>query len=96
MATLNVSATRQMLEESWRLRVEETRARYNKATEHYRHLLQQQPERAQREANGSLALARKAESEALAEYSRVLRTFTELTVNGKIPEQQPAAGSSGV
>lgn len=96
MATPNPSATRQTLEDSWRLRLEETQARYQKATEDYRRLLQQQPEGAPRDPNGSLMLARQVESEALAEYTSVLRVFTELTVNGKIPEARSAAGSDSL
>jgi len=37
--------------------------------------------------------ARQAESEAFAEYSRILRAFTELTVNGKVPEERSEDGS---
>jgi hypothetical protein len=40
-----------------------------------------------------VARARQAESEALAEYSRILRAFTDLTVNGKVPEEWSVAGS---
>jgi hypothetical protein len=42
MATPEAFATRQTLEDSWRLRLEETQARYQKATEWYRRLLQEQ------------------------------------------------------
>ena len=96
MATPNASAARQTLEDSWRLRLEETQARYQKATEDYRRLLQEQPDGALHDPKGALALARQAESEALGEYSRILRAFTELTVNGKVPEGRSAAGSGGL
>jgi hypothetical protein len=86
-------ATRQTLEDSWRLRLEGTEAHYRRATDRYRKLLQEQPDGT---AHGAVALARQAESEALAEYTRVLRTFTELTVNGKTPEEHSVAGSNGL
>jgi hypothetical protein len=35
-----------------------------------------------------LTLAGKAESKALAEYTRVFRMFSELTLHGRIPEEQ--------
>lgn len=89
------SATRRMLEDSWRLRLEEAHVHYRRATDQYRKSLQDQPDGRLHNPSGALALARQAESEALAEYTRVLRVFTELTVNGKIPEERSAAGSNG-
>lgn len=94
MAPPKTCATRETLEDFWRLRVEETQARYHKATGHYRRLLQEQPGGTPHDPTGGLALARQAESEALAEYIRVLRAFTDLTVNGKIPEER--VGSIGL
>jgi hypothetical protein len=96
MPTRKVSATRQTLEDSWRLRLEETKARYHKATERYRRLLQEQPDGTPHDPGSALALARQAESEALAEYSRLLRAFADLTVNGKVPEERSAAGSDNL
>jgi len=46
-------------------------------------------------ATDALMRARQAESRALAEYAQVLRTFADLTIHGKVPEEQPAAGSNG-
>jgi hypothetical protein len=96
MATPKVSATRQTLADSWRLRLEETQARYHKATERYRRLLQEQPDGMSHDPKGALALARQAESQALAEYCRVLRAFAELTVNGEVPEERFAADSESL
>ena len=90
------SATRQMLEDSWRLRLEETHVHYRKATDQYRKLLQDQPDGRPHDPNGALALARQAESKALSEYTRVLRIFTDLTVKGKMPEERSVAGSNGL
>ncbi|SRR5579871_3817927 len=80
------SFTRQMLEDSWLRRLEETQARYHEAQDRYRKLLQEQPNGTQHDPNGAVALVLHAETEALAEYTRVLRAFTDLTINGKIPK----------
>jgi hypothetical protein len=45
---------------------------------------------------GAVALARKAESEALAECTRVLLTFTELNREREISEEHSVAGSNGL
>ena len=90
------SITRQELEDSWRLRLEETQVRYREATEQYRKLLQAQPDGRPLKRDGALALARQAKSQALADYMRVLQIFTELTVNGKMPEARSVAGSNDV
>jgi hypothetical protein len=95
MTVPELSATRQMLEDSWLLRLEETHVHYRKATDQYKKLLQDQADGRLRNLNGALAFARQAESEALAEYTRVLRVFTDLTVNRKIPKERPAPGSNG-
>jgi hypothetical protein len=96
MATPEVYATRQTREDSWRLRLDEAEAGYQKSTEWYRRLLQEQPDATPYDPRAALALARQAESEALAEYSRISRAFTELTVNGKVPEERSAAGSDSL
>ena len=79
---------RQELEDFWRRKVEEARARYQTATEEYRKLLDGMPEGLAPTPDSPLALARQAQSEALAEYSNMLRVFTELTVHGTRPEEQ--------
>lgn len=98
METANLSASaaaRQELEESWRSKLEETHHRYRTATEAYRHVLQTLPEGLPPRPDGAVGRARQAESEALAEYARVLRIFTDLTIHGKMPDQQSAT-SDGV
>jgi hypothetical protein len=87
-----LSVTRHELEEFWRLKLEESRARYQAATTYHRTLRNGQRERDSSEA---LARARQAESLALAEYTRLLRLFTDLTVHGKLPGQDSAASSGG-
>ena len=93
---LGSSDTRQDVEEYWRRRLEESQVRYRKATEHYRKLLQEQPKGAPYNPNGALALARQAESQALADHTRLLRIFTQLTVYGQIPNHQSVIGPDGV
>ena len=96
ITNLVTSATRREVEDSWRLRLEETHVRYRQATQHYRELLEAQLEATPYNPNGALALARQAESQALSEYVRVLKIFTELTVNGQMPNHQSVGGSDGV
>ena len=73
------------LKESWRLKLQDAKSQYEAATAHYRAMLQQRPDGVPVTPDSALALARRAESEALAEYTRVLRVFIELTT-GKAPE----------
>jgi hypothetical protein len=70
------------LEDAWRARVENSRLRYQEATTRYGELLKQQRDGPE----SPLAHARHAESAALVEYLRVLRLFTDLIVQGKLPE----------
>lgn len=90
-------AMRQQLEESWRLKLEDASSRYRAANAEYRTMLEQQGDGATRgpDATDALARARQAETQALAEYTQVLRKFTDLTIHGKAPEEQPATGSNG-
>ena len=84
MCTVN----RQELEDYWCLKLQEAHRRYQAATARYRRMLQMQPEGLTQGPDGSLTAARQAESQALAEYTRVLRIFTDLTVHSKIPEER--------
>jgi hypothetical protein len=86
---------RQNLEEAWRLRSERARERYETASRLYRKLLEAKPEGLIPRHDDPLALARHAESEALAEYTRIVKLFTELTVDGRIPEEGLAARAGG-
>ena len=82
------SRARQDLEDAWRARSEMARARYEMARTRYRKLLEAKPDGPTPPENDPLAFARHAESEALAEYTRVLKIFTDLTLHGRIPEEQ--------
>ena len=80
--------SRQELEDIWRSKLEQAHHRYQAATKEYRRLLAETPEGLPPGLDSALARARRAESEALAEYSQVLRVFSELTIHGKLPEEQ--------
>ena len=80
------------LKDTWRVRAEMARERYEMASRRYRKLLEEKPEGLIPRQDGPLALARQAESEALAEYTRILKLFTELTSHGQIPEEPLGAG----
>ena len=95
ITNLTASVMRREVEDSWRLRLEETQARYLEAKEQYREFLQAQPD-GRPPSPSALELARQAESRARVEFTRVLRIFTELTVNGKMPEERSVSGSNGV
>ena len=86
-------AERQELEDTWRQRLEQLREKYRAASDIYRALLRKEPEGETPSPDSPLARARQAESEALLEYSRVLRLFSDLTLYGKLPEEEPAASS---
>lgn len=86
---------RRDLEDAWRVRSETARERYEMASRRYRKLLDQKPEGLIPRYDDPLALARHAESEALAEYARILKLFTELTVHGRIPEEELATNAGG-
>jgi hypothetical protein len=86
----SLTIARQELEESWRLKYQEAHDRYRAASARYRKLLDAKPEGLMPEKNGALAFARQEESEALSEYSRVLKTFTDITVHGFVPETDRA------
>lgn len=89
------SLARHDLEEAWRRQSEMARERYEQASSRYRKLLEEKPEGLIPRQNDPLTLARHAESEALAEYARVLKLFTELTVHGRIPEETVTARAGG-
>ena len=78
---------RELLEEAWRLRCDQALHRYKRASAQYRNLLKEEPLNQALAAEHPLFLARAAESEALAEYSRILKLFTELTIHGRIPAE---------
>ena len=82
---------RQELEETWRKRLEQSHNRYHRATTDYRKLLQQEPDGRPPGLDSALARARQEETDALMEYSGLLRVFTDLTMHGKLPDEGRAA-----
>jgi hypothetical protein len=68
-------------EESWR-RVVAAYQRYQIATARYRGLLEKAPECQLCGKDDSFAIARHAESETLAEYTRLLKSLNDLTAHG--------------
>ena len=84
---------RRHLEEFWRKKLQAAQKNYEAATAEYRALLATQPHGAAGVTNNSLARARNAESEALAQYTRVLRIFSELTLHGRTPKEETDASN---
>ena len=82
--------SRQELEDIWRSKLEEAQLHYEAAREEYRKLLRETPDGSPN-PDSPQARACQRESEALAEYTRVLRIFTDLTIHGKRPEKQTEA-----
>ena len=81
---------RQELEDTWRLKLEDASTRYKLAHECYQKELEEQGRGLSGSEAGALSGARQEESQSLAEYSRVLKIFTDLTVDGKKPGAQLA------
>lgn len=96
MSTPKPSTTRQAVVDSWLRRLQEAYTHYQNATKYYNRLLKEQPDGTPSNPKSVLALARQAESEALAEYTRILRAFSQLTVHGDVPEEQSAASSNSL
>ena len=85
-----VLTERQRLENRWRLRLEEASSRYKIAKASYRKILGEQSEAASHDvdATGALIRSREEESDALAEYRRIVRMFTGL-ITGEKPSSIP-------
>jgi hypothetical protein len=84
---------RHQLEETWRLRVEQALQQYRAATMEYRRLLQEEPDGRFPCPDGALARVRQVESDALIEYSRSLKMFSDLTIHGEPPEETTRGAS---
>ena len=98
-AMLNITSpplqTRQELEDSWHSRLLVAQAHYQTTSEHYRNL-RELPDGLKPNQDDAVALARVAETQALAQYMGVLSIFTELILYGKMPEEGVAENSHGV
>ena len=91
-------ATRRDLEEFWRLELEQAIRRYKTTTAEYKEILEGCGDRAAEGSDGASALrrAREAQTQALADFTRMLRLFTDLTVHDRWPEEWPAVSADGV
>jgi hypothetical protein len=71
-------------------------SRYKAANEEYKTMLEEQNngQGGGPDATDALMRARQAESQALAEYTHVLRNFTDVPVRDKVPEERSAADSN--
>ena len=81
---------RQELEDRWREKVRLACLRYEEAAKAFRATWHEHlDERPMADPAFAIEQARKVESEALAEYVRVLKIFSDLLLRGKIPEEPP-------
>ena len=91
MAMSNHESDRQALENLWRERVKSARLRLEFARNYVAELQQDLRAGAIPSPDGAFAYqqALRAETAALAEFRRVLQVFTDLTIDGKIPDEKP-------
>ncbi len=79
---------RQEVEDDWRKRLESARLRLACVRQHVKYI--QRVVRDIPSPDGKLAYrqALQAENEALAEYRRILQVFTDLVVEGRMPDER--------
>jgi len=75
----------QKIENLWRERLDQAFERYQTAMFEYRRLLVQEPAGHAPSPDSPLYRSRRAESDALTEYLRVLRIFRDITIRHKLP-----------
>jgi hypothetical protein len=92
---LDSTVARHELEDGWRLALREKLERYMAASEEYRRLMQDHPYVCPPDPESALARAYLVESEALAEFTRVLRIFTDLIIHHPQPMQSFDGHSDG-
>ena len=85
---------REELENCWRRKVTEAQERYHVATKRYHKALEESHGVIPAE-NNAVLLTRHEQSEALREFRRILRIFTELTAYGRIPEEESTLSTYG-
>jgi CheY-like chemotaxis protein len=86
---------RHELEDAWRLSLESKQHQYHAAKDHYMSILRGLQGGMFANSADVAARAREAESQALAEYTRVLQVFTALTIHRKAPEEEIDPASVG-
>lgn len=86
---------RRVLADFWRQKLDQAYERVQTATSRYRDLLQEGWGSPIRSQDGPLAMAAREQSEALAEFKRLLNVFTEITLHGRVPQEHRASGVDG-
>lgn len=78
---------RKELEDQWRQRVDNARAVYFRANAQHKRMVEELGHGQIQPADGSFAVAsaRRAEAWALSEFTRTMRVYSDLVVNGIIP-----------
>jgi hypothetical protein len=89
------TVARRELEGSWRRKLDDAHLRYRTATARYRELLDMEPQGRLGSQDDPLVRAWHAESEAMAEYKRLLKVFAELTLHGRMPQRQAGSSAGG-
>jgi hypothetical protein len=81
---------RRALEEKWHERVQEAYRRYQSASEVFRQVVEEQRRELIASSDGTQAVlnALGIENNARKDYMRALHVFTELTLNGRMPEEE--------
>ena len=93
---MGTQPTRSTLEDAWQERVNRARTKYEKNVAICAELLAERmlafPMQPSPDPDGTLTLrhALRREAEALREYLRILRIYTDLHVYGIIPDEDPA------
>ena len=82
-------------EESLWQKLEDAFKRYQAAAERYRELLEKERGGKARHQDDPLALAWRAECETLAEYTNLVKMFTESRGCSRKPQKLPAAKANG-
>ena len=83
-----MAQSKRELEDVWRERLRDARLKYEQASKAFRATWGEHFE-SKLTADPTIAIqgARNLESQALAEYTRVLEVFADLVVNGKLPPE---------
>jgi hypothetical protein len=85
------SPSRRELEAAWQCRVERARAHYKEESKQLSITIAAHEPLSELNPDGGFAIRRAIhkESEALREYSRVLKIFTDLVVRQVVPDEDP-------
>ena len=84
----NSQRARLLLQELWRQRLEFARRQFETAKDHVEAAKEFQSQAPPADGGHAFRLALQAERRALEKYRRALRIYTDLVVDGKIPEER--------